>query len=66
MGSCRCFGRRLEQAEDGLRIAEDVGRADEAAHRPPHASTATSALIAADAPLESESWCPARIARNGM
>ena len=28
-------------------------------------STATSALIAAEAPLESESWCPARIARNG-
>ena len=30
------LGRRLEQAEDGLRIAKDVGRADEAAHRPPH------------------------------
>ena len=28
---------RLEQAEDRLRIAKDIGRADEAAHRPPHA-----------------------------
>ena len=29
-------GRFFKEAEDGLRIAENVGRPDEAAHRPPH------------------------------
>ena len=30
------FLGRLEEAEDGLRIAKDIGRADETAHRPSH------------------------------